>query len=387
MRPRLALTAALVAALAGLGAGRPPNVPFVVHQIDNGASETASVFDVDGDRRLDIVSGDFWYQAPAWTPHRFREIPFTSNYVDAFSDLPLDVDGDGRTDLVTVSWFAKQIVWYRNPGSRHPGEVGAAWPEAVVDSGFSIEFAILADLDNDGRAREVLPQFGDPKAPLAWYEAKNGTWLKHVAAPGSFGHGIGAGDVNGDGRTDILTPKGWLEAPADPRSGDWTHHADWNDPQQLGFLHAVDLTGDGRPEILTTAAHDYGILYYERGADGAWIRRVIDDSWSQAHASTLVDLDADGRADLVTGKRFMAHNGKDPGEREPLGLYWYQFRPDAQGRPEWIRHVIVYGGQVGGGMQIPAVDIDADGDVDLVCAGKSGLYLLENRTRKTPQAH
>ena len=143
-------------AVVSLGAGRPPNVPFVVHQIDNGASETASVFDVDGDRRLDIVSGDFWYQAPAWTPHRFREIPFTSNYVDAFSDLPLDVDGDGRTDLVTVSWFAKRIAWYRNPG-----QTGAAWPEAAVDSGFPVEFAILADLDNDGKAREVLPQFGD----------------------------------------------------------------------------------------------------------------------------------------------------------------------------------------------------------------------------------
>ena len=374
------------AALLGLGAGRPPNVPFVVHQIDNGASETASVFDVDGDRRLDIVSGDFWYQAPAWTPHRFREIPFTSNYIDAFSDLPLDVDGDGRTDLVTVSWFAKQIVWYRNPGSRHPGEVGAAWPEAVVDSGFSIEFAILADLDNDGKAREVLPQFGDVKAPLAWYEAKNGAWVKHVVAPGSFGHGIGAGDVNGDKRTDILTPKGWLEAPADPRSDGWTHHAEWTDAQSLGFLYTIDLTGDGTPEILTMAGHDYGVHYYERGADGAWKRNVIDDSWSQAHASTLVDLNGDGRLDLVTGKRFMAHNGRDPGEKEPLGLYWYQFRPDAQGRPEWIRHVISYGGQVGGGMQIPAVDIDADGDVDLVCAGKSGLYLLENQTKKKPQA-
>jgi hypothetical protein len=374
VRPLLA-----VVALVGLAAGRPPNVPFVVHQIDNGASETASVFDVDGDRRLDIVSGDFWYQAPAWTPHRFRELAFTSNYIDAFSDLPLDVDGDGRTDLVTVSWFAKRIAWYRNPGP-----TATAWPDATVDSGFPIEFAILADLDNDGRAREVLPQFGDVKAPLAWYEAKSGAWVKHVVAPGSFGHGIGAGDVNGDGRTDILTPKGWLEAPADPRTGDWTHHAEWNDAQQLGFLYAIDLTGDGRAEILTMAGHDYGVHYYERGTDGAWTRRVIDETWSQAHASTVVDLNADGRPDLVTGKRFMAHNGRDPGEKEPLGLYWYQFRPDAQGRPEWIRHIISYGGQVGGGMQIPAVDIDGDGDTDLVCAGKSGLYLLENRTR-TPR--
>ena len=370
-----------LAALVGLGAGRPPNVPFVIHQIDNGASETASVFDVDGDKRLDIVSGEFWYQAPAWTPHRFRELAFTSNYIDAFSDLPLDVDGDGRTDLVTVSWFAKRIAWYRNPG-----RTDATWVDATVDSGFPIEFAILADLDNDGQAREVLPQFGDTKAPLAWYEAKNGAWVKHVVAPGSFGHGIGAGDVNGDKRTDILTPKGWLEAPADPRSDGWTHHAEWTDAQSLGFLYTIDLTGDGTPEILTMAGHDYGVHYYERGADGAWKRNVIDDSWSQAHASTLVDLNGDGRLDLVTGKRFMAHNGRDPGEKEPLGLYWYQFRPDAQGRPEWIRHVISYGGQVGGGMQIPAVDIDADGDVDLVCAGKSGLYLLENQTKKKPQA-
>ena len=70
----------------------------------------------------------------------------------------------------------------------------------------------------------------------------------------------------------------------------------------------------------------------------------------------------------------MAHNGSDPGEKEPLGVYWYEFRKGASG-PEWIRHIIDYGGRMGAGMQIPVVDVDGDGDLDLVCPGKSGLVL------------
>jgi len=198
----------------------------------------------------------------------------------------------------------------------------------------------------------------------------------------SYGHGIGAGDVNRDGRADILTPKGWFEAPPDPRSGEWVHRAAWDEKMSLGFLYVTDVNGDGRNDVLSTSAHDYGILWYEQGPDGQFARRVADDSWSQAHASTLIDLNADGRLDLVTGKRYMAHNGKDPGEKEPLGVYWYEYRPTADNRIEWIRHLVDYGGRMGGGMQIPVVDIDGDGDLDLVCAGKSGLFLVENQTAK-----
>ncbi len=158
-------------------------------------------------------------------------------------------------------------------------------------------------------------------------------------------------------------------------------HAAWEEKQHLGFLYAVDVNGDKRPDVLTTAAHDYGVFWLEQGADGQWTRHLIDDAWSQGHASTLVDLNGDGQLDLVTGKRFMAHNGKDPGEREPLGVYWHEHRAATPGSVEWIRHVIDYGGRVGGGMQIPVVDLDGDGDLDLVCAGKSGLFILENRTK------
>lgn len=362
---------------------RPADLPFTPHLIDPGASESAAVADINRDKRLDIISGEYWYEAPArgtggngWTPHRFRELNFINGYIDNFSDLPIDVDGDGYPDIVSVSWFGKTISWWKNPGQSR-----GMWTETVIDSGFPVEFAFLVDLDNDGKALEVLPQFGEEGAPLAWYEVNAGKWVRHIVSPLSYGHGIGAGDVNGDGRTDILTPKGWLQAPVDARTTNWTLRPAWDDKTALGFLHVVDVNGDKRPDVVTTSAHDYGVLWMEQGANGRWTRHVVDDAWSQAHASTLIDLNGDGRLDLVTGKRFMAHNGSDPGEREPLGLYWYEHRSTANGTVEWIRHLLDYGGRVGGGMQIPAVDLDGDGDLDLIVAGKSGLFLLENRTK------
>jgi hypothetical protein len=128
----------------------------------------------------------------------------------------------------------------------------------------------------------------------------------------------------------------------------------------------------------------------EGGKEAQWVRHTIDNSWSQAHASVLVDLNGDGQPDLVTGKRYMAHNGSDPGEREPLGLYWYEFRKSSSigngstgnGGVEWIRHLIDYGGRMGAGLQIRVADIDGDGDLDVIAAGKSGLFIAENVTKE-----
>jgi hypothetical protein len=385
---------------------RPPEIPFRIRMLDGGASETAAVADINRDGRLDIVSGENWYEGPDWTRHPFRELNFTNNYVDGFSDLPVDVNGDGYPDIVSVTWFARKISWWKNPGKAGP------WTETEIDSGFPVEFALLVDLDNDGKALELLPQAGTTQTPLAWYEAKGGTWVKHVVSPQSYGHGIGAGDVNKDGRTDILTPRGWAEAPADPRSGPWTFHPDWETVNvtssaagsaapasppatpprvtDLGFMHVADVNGDGRNDVIAAAGHDYGVFWFEQGDGGTWTRRTIDIAWSQGHASTLVDLNGDGQPDFVTGKRFMAHNGSDPGEREPLGVYWFEHRPAAAAAGagggnapgvEWIRHIIDFGGRMGGGMQIPVVDIDGDGDLDVICAGKSGLFIAENLTK------
>ncbi len=355
-------------------ASRTDEIAFEKHTIDLGASETAAFVDVNGDGRLDILSGEYWYEAPHWIKHKFRELNFTENYVDNFSDLPLDVNGDGRVDVVSCSWFGKHLRWFE-----HPADPAAMWKEHAIETAYHVEFAFLVDLDNDGKARELLPQFGDAQAPLAWYEVKDGGFVKHVISDHSYGHGIGAGDVNGDGRNDILTPKGWFEAPTDPRKGEWKFHPDWNQ-EGLGFMHVVDVNGDGRPDILTTKAHDYGVLWMEQGLNGKWIEHKIDDSWSQGHSTVMVDFG--GRKGMLTGKRYMAHNGRDPGEREPLGLYWYELPDPAHGQSEWVRHVIEYSTRTGGGIQIAAADYDKDGDLDFVTGGKSGLFLFENVTKK-----
>lgn len=367
----------LVGAAMAWALGRPEEIAFQKHTIDLGANETCAVADVNGDGRPDIISGENWFEAPRWIKHKFRTLPYTNQYIDNFSDVPLDVNGDGQVDIVSCSYFSRRLVWLQNPGSGK-GE----WKERVIDSGYPTEFVFLVDVDNDGKARELLPQYGRAGDPLAWYELKNGEFLKHVVSPNSYGHGIGLGDVNGDGRNDILTPKGWFEAPADPRAGPWK----WRPEFELGgvgFIHALDVNEDGRNDLVTSAAHDYGVFWMERGESGSWSKRVIDESWSQAHAMTMVDLNGDGRPDFLTGKRYMAHNGRDPGEREPLGVYWYEYLKPARGKSvEWVKHVVDYATRTGGGMQIPVVDLDGDGDLDFVVAGKSGVFLFENLTRR-----
>jgi hypothetical protein len=399
---------------APAGGSRPADISFHVQMIDPGFSESVALADFNRDGRVDILSAEYWYESPKWTKHKIRDIPFNGSYIDNFSDLPVDVDGDGFTDIVQIAYFARRIVWLKNPGkTRGP------WVETEIDAVGPTEFAFLVDLNNDGKALEILPQFtGAAKAPLAWYElvpstradasARSGQarWLKHVVSSQSYGHGIGAGDVNGDKRNDIITPAGWLEAPADVRAeGEWTlHKTDWSvsvpqpglsvprapeaapaqpalRPPEYAFMYVVDVNKDGHPDVLTTMAHSYGVLWFEQRPDGAWTRRMIDDTWANAHSSALADLNADGQPDLVAAKRYFGRTGNDPAEREPMGIYWYQFRPGPKGNVEWIRHIVDYGGRAGGGLQMVVEDIDADGDCDVVTAGKTGLFLSENLTK------
>ena len=126
-----AAVSAAAAALLGWSASRPADILFERQMIDPGASETVAVADINDDGKLDIVSGENWYEAPKWIKHKFRELDFTNNYVDNFSDLPLDVNGDGRIDIVSFSYFGKRVYW-----SENPGKTGVLWKDHTIDSGF-----------------------------------------------------------------------------------------------------------------------------------------------------------------------------------------------------------------------------------------------------------
>lgn len=372
------------------------SLEFLKHTIDLGFSETCAVADVNNDGKLEIVSGEHWFEKappsapglpPRWIRHKFRTLPYLNFYLDNFSDLPVDAAHSGYADIVSCSWFSKQITWYRNPGNANE-----PWKETVIQSGYPVEFAFLVDILNTGKPLQILPEFGDAHAPLSWYElmgeGADAHWVHHQVSSQSYGHGIGAGDVNGDGRTDIITPQGWFEAPADPRSGQWIFHPEF-DLGTVGFIHVHDVNGDGLADLVTSAAHGYGVFWYEqrKETDGkrSWVKHVIDDSWSQAHALTLADLNGDGQMELITGKRYFAHNGHDPGSKEPLGIYWYQ-PIRVNGELQWKRHLIDYSSRAGGGMQIPVVDLAGNGSRDVLVAGKSGLFWFENITRSYDRA-
>ena len=127
--------------------------------IANESYESVDVFDVNNDKRLDIVSGAFWYEGPGFirrhyigTPSRYGE------YYNDFSTVPMDVDGDGWTDFITGCWADSAIYWRKNPGP-----AGGEWKNFTIGKTGNVETTRAWDIDGDG-IPEIIPN--NPGKPL-----------------------------------------------------------------------------------------------------------------------------------------------------------------------------------------------------------------------------
>lgn len=388
-----------IACFASISFGAEPR--FKMHVI-NGESvfEAAGAFDVDGDGKLDVVSGEYWYKAPDWTKFKVREVSKTGTYRNCFATLPVDANGDGKIDFVTVGYFTKNVGWVENPG-----EAGKEWTYHNIDNPGTSEAAWAVDLTGDG-VPEILPNSTNV---VVWYKldsrGSNVKWRKYDFGTEAAGHGVGSGDVNGDGRVDLLTPKGWFEAPENPSEDKWTWRPEWSLGATGIQILSRDVDGDGLSDVVYGMGHNFGLYWLKQGksADGkrTWTKRAIDETIASVHTLIWADIDGDGKAnELVTGKRVYAHE-IEPGATDGSTVAWYDFDTS---KNNWNKHVIFQGepaknapakggdrdalkdfprGTAGTGLQLTAIDLDGDGDLDLVCPGKSGLYWFENLT-KTP---
>lgn len=332
-----------------------------------------AVFDVNGDGKLDIFSGGSWYAGPDWQRHVVREVEQIGGRYDDYSNLPLDVDGDGWTDVVSCNYRSQSLYWVRHPG-QHVAQ--QTWQKTLIEAPGPMETGRLVDVDSDGKL-DILPN-GTTFA--AWWQLKSEPsgprFERHDLPPGLAGHGIGSGDIDGDGRLDLVGAAGWWRSTED---GQWAAQPEFRLTRDASIPILVwDVDRDGDADLVWGRGHRFGLYWLEQLRDGdarQWQQHTIDSTLSQAHALLQVDLDGDQQLELVAGPRYLGHEGRDVGEYDPLSVYWYKFDPQ---RRSWQRGVVSSHPRAALGLDPAAADLDGDGDTDLVLADRSGLLLCEN---------
>jgi len=342
--------------------------------------ESAGIFDVNSDGVPDIVSGAWWYEGTDFKrKHHIGDIRAEGEYFDDFSTIPLDINGDGRLDYLTGGWWGNTLRWRENPG-----DPDKEWPEHVVAETGSIESTRAWDVDRDG-VIEIVPN--TPGNPLVVYKLildangkGTGRFMAHRIGDQNQGHGLGFGDVSGRGRGDFVLSNGWLEAPEEPYEGEWTWHPEFDLASASVPVLVADVNGDGLNDLIVGQAHGYGLDWWEQCVDGkgkrSWNKHPIDPFNSQYHDLMWLDLDGDGACELVTGKRYRAHCGNDPGGDDPVGFYYFKWNGES-----FSKQIIDYGPHPAGtgcGIHFAVADLTGNGLPDLVAPGKDGLYLFKN---------
>ncbi|MEI7833344.1 MAG: VCBS repeat-containing protein [bacterium] len=357
-------------------------VKFTKKWIADETYESAGVFDVNNDGILDIVSGAFWYEGPDFKKkHHIGNIQQEGEYFDDFSTLALDINGNGYLDYVTGGWWGDSIRWRENPGA-----AGGEWKEHIIAQTGNVETTRAWDIDGDG-ILEIVPN--TPGGPVVIYKLitdangkGTGQFSKHLIYDKPQGHGLGCGDIAGNGRMDIIICGGWLEAPADPWNSEWIFHDDF----KLDYWDAsvpmlvVDVNGNGLSDIIVGHAHNYGLEWFEQRLENgvrSWIHHPIDPYYSQYHDLQWADIDGDGVPELVTGKRHRAHCGNDPGEWDDTAIVYFKWNGES-----FTKCIIDFSRiadrPIGLGILFALADLRGTGRLDIVAPGKDGLYVYYN---------
>jgi hypothetical protein len=407
MPSRLSLFAAgLLLAVAGPLAAEP-KITWKKTVLDpKFRSEGVAVADVNKDGKIDVLNGEYWYEAPDWKPHELQ--PFKDhgtglgNYSRSFACWTDDFNGDSYPDLIVIDFPGAPCYWMENPKG-----ADGHWKKHEIWHSACNETPLYVDLLGTGKRVLVMgfqpkgakgnsnegqmAYFTPGKDPAAIWEMHP---ISEPSSPGRppvpgtfmFSHGLGVGDLNGDGRQDVICTDAWWEQPAKDEGKPWAMH-----PAKLGpacadmFAYDVDL--DGKADVISSSAHQFGIWWHQHRpgkerpefVQNPLFRELV----SETHAMHCVDIDGDGLKDLVTGKRWWSHGRAEPGADWPAMTYWFKANKvtvkgkDKQPERSFIRFTpMIIDDDSGIGTQFAVEDINGDKLLDVVVSNKKGVFVI-----------
>ena len=344
------------------------------------------------DRAKPVTDAEYGPNYEAFIKGEQKPYDGEKGYSDYFLSYAHDFNSDGWSDIVVFSWPGDITAWYENPGKRDAG----AWKRHIIFGVTDNESPALGDMNGDGKPELVCHTGGRlGYASLDWSDPTKEATYRAITKPDikryfRYTHGYGFGDINGDGKADILDKDGWREQPAQVEGdAEWVFHAKPFAPEGArggSQMEVYDVNGDGLNVVIAAwDGHGYGLAWYEQKKDGSFTQHQLmgskpEDSphgvkFSQLHATTMADIDGDGVLDFITGKRRWAHGpNKDEEPGAAPVLYWFQIKRDGKGGADFIPHQI--DDDSGVGTQVSAGDVNKDGKQDVMVGNKSGVFVF-----------
>ncbi len=355
-------------------------------------SEGVAIADVNKDGKIDVLNGEYWYEAPDWTPHEMQ--PFMDhkdglgNYSRSFACWADDFNGDGFPDLIVIDHPGQPCYWAENPKGKD-----GHWKKHIIWHSACNETPIYADLFGTGKKVLVMgfqPKGKGNEGQMAYFTPNpkdpDALWDMHPisepSAPGKeipgtqkYSHGLGVGDVNGDKRNDVICTGGWWEQPekADGKTA-WAFHAA-NLGEACADMFAYDMDGDGTNDVISSSAHKFGIWWHKQKPDSTFQKMdLFPKLVSETHAAHFKDIDGDGRPDLITGKRWWSHGKAEPGSDGPAIIYWLKNTKGEDGLTKFTPMTIDEDSGIG--TQFEVADINGDGLLDVIVSNKKGVRVI-----------